>query len=92
MRFEPFFIIFSHFFDAPSALLAIFRCSKWRTELAKVPSSYRPLTSVQSRGQRVTMGTYLLSRIRDAMNMDMPLGGALLKSFKIIKKGPFGAF
>lgn len=47
-----------------------------RTELAKVPSSYRPLTSVQSRGQRVSMGTYLLSRIRDAMNMDMPLGAA----------------
>ncbi|CAJ1347579.1 unnamed protein product [Effrenium voratum] len=45
-----------------------------RTELARVPSSYRPLTSVQSRGQRVSMGTFLLSRIRDALNMDMPLG------------------
>ncbi|CAK9015623.1 unnamed protein product [Durusdinium trenchii] len=45
-----------------------------RTELAQVPSAYRPLTSVQARGQRVSMGTYLLSRIRDAMNMDMPLG------------------
>lgn len=45
-----------------------------RTELAQVPSTYRPLTSVQARGQRVSMGTYLLSRIRDALNMDMPLG------------------
>eukprot|EP00434_Breviolum_minutum_P019428 symbB.v1.2.017131.t1/scaffold1268.1/size213459/12 len=45
-----------------------------RTELTQVPASYRPLSSVQARGQRVSMGTFLLSRIRDAMNMDMPLG------------------
>lgn len=45
-----------------------------RTELTQVSASYRPLSSVQARGQRVSMGTFLLSRIRDAMNMDMPLG------------------
>ena len=28
-----------------------------RTELAQVPASYRPLSSVQARGQRVSMGT-----------------------------------
>ncbi|CAE7651836.1 unnamed protein product, partial [Symbiodinium pilosum] len=45
-----------------------------RTQLAQVPQAYRPLSSAQSRGQRVSMGTYLLSRIRDAMNIDMPIG------------------
>merc|ERR1719498_1057386 len=40
------------------------------TQLAKVPQAYRPLTSFNSRGCVVSMGTYLLSRIRDAINMD----------------------
>eukprot|EP00928_Gymnodinium_smaydae_P062725 TRINITY_DN46519_c0_g1_i1.p1 TRINITY_DN46519_c0_g1~~TRINITY_DN46519_c0_g1_i1.p1 ORF type:complete len:655 (+),score=141.50 TRINITY_DN46519_c0_g1_i1:112-1965(+) len=46
-----------------------------RTQLAKISSSYRPLTSFNSRGCRVSMGTYMLSRIRDAMNMDDAVGG-----------------
>lgn len=41
-----------------------------KTQLCKVPATFRPLTSFGSRGRRVSMGTFLLSRIRDAMNMD----------------------
>jgi hypothetical protein len=40
------------------------------TQLAKVPQAYRPLSSYQSRARNCSMATYLLSRIRDAMNMD----------------------
>lgn len=41
-----------------------------KTQLARVPHAYRPLSSFNSRGRRVSMGTYLLSKIRDAINMD----------------------
>jgi len=46
-----------------------------RTQLANIPAKYRPLTSFNARGCRVSMGTYLLSRMRDALNMYTPLGG-----------------
>jgi hypothetical protein len=45
-----------------------------KTELARIPSKYRPLTSFNSRGCRVSMGTYLLTCIRDALNMFDPIG------------------
>ena len=38
------------------------------TQLAIVPEKFRPLSSVDSRGQLVTMGAFLLSEIRDALN------------------------
>jgi len=59
------------------------------TQLAKIPASYRPLTSFNSRGCRVSMGTFLLSRIRDAVNMHTQIGNqprchcALLKGGNI---------
>lgn len=58
-----------------------------RTQLAKVSHSYRPLHSVQARAQRTTMGTYLLSRIRDAMNMDMPVGSPRYVDCALLKGG-----
>eukprot|EP00931_Biecheleriopsis_adriatica_P101805 TRINITY_DN76883_c0_g1_i1.p1 TRINITY_DN76883_c0_g1~~TRINITY_DN76883_c0_g1_i1.p1 ORF type:complete len:615 (-),score=123.84 TRINITY_DN76883_c0_g1_i1:7-1851(-) len=58
-----------------------------RTQLARVPKDYRPLHSVQARGQRTTMGTYLLSRIRDAMNIDVPLGGERYVDCALLKGG-----
>lgn len=45
------------------------------TQLANIPAKYRPLSSFNARGCRVSMGTYLLSRMRDALNMYTPLGG-----------------
>ena len=40
-----------------------------RTELATVPASYFPLTSMGPREGRVSMATFLLSQIRIALNM-----------------------
>merc|ERR1719215_2126684 len=57
------------------------------TQLAKIPDSYRPLTSFNARGCRVSMGTYLLSRIRDALNMYTPLGGELACDCALLKGG-----
>jgi 2',3'-cyclic-nucleotide 2'-phosphodiesterase (5'-nucleotidase family) len=39
------------------------------TELARVPSSFEPLTSLDSRGSVCTMGKYICSLIRSAMNV-----------------------
>lgn len=58
-----------------------------RTQLAKIPSTYRPLTSFNARGCRVSMGTYLLSRIRDALNMYDPLGGVASCDCAMLKGG-----
>jgi len=58
-----------------------------KTELAKVPSQYRPLSSFGSRGKRVSMGTYLLSRIRDAMNMDDAIDGDSTCDCAMLKGG-----
>jgi len=58
-----------------------------RTQLTRVPHAYRPLSSAGARSQRVSMGTYLLSRIRDAMNMDTPLGGVLHCDCALLKGG-----
>jgi len=58
-----------------------------KTELAKIPTVFRPVTSFNSRGCRVSMGTYLLSRIRDAMNMDSAIGGEQRCDCSIIKGG-----
>lgn len=41
-----------------------------QTQLGEIPASFRPLTSLGSRSRRVSMATFLLSRIRDAMNLD----------------------
>mmetsp|Transcript_125367 Transcript_125367/g.390309 ORF Transcript_125367/g.390309 Transcript_125367/m.390309 type:complete len:347 (-) Transcript_125367:48-1088(-) len=57
------------------------------TQLARIPSSYRPLTSFNSRGCRVSMGTYLLSRIRDALNMYDPLNGTPSCDCALLKGG-----
>mmetsp|Transcript_54264 Transcript_54264/g.126338 ORF Transcript_54264/g.126338 Transcript_54264/m.126338 type:complete len:612 (+) Transcript_54264:138-1973(+) len=58
-----------------------------KTQLAVIPSRYRPLTSFNSRGTRVSMGTYLLSRIRDALNMYDPLGGTPSCDCALLKGG-----
>lgn len=39
-----------------------------RTQLAKIPSSFRPCSSKGARNRRVSMGTFLLSQMRDALN------------------------
>jgi len=57
------------------------------TQLAKIGHQYRPLTSFNSRGCRVSMGTYLLSRIRDALNMYDPLGGTASCDCAMLKGG-----
>lgn len=57
------------------------------TQLAKIPSQYRPLTSFNSRGCRVSMGTYLLSRVRDALNMYDPMGGTPSCDCALLKGG-----
>lgn len=58
-----------------------------KTELAKIPSAYRPLTSFNARGCRVSMGTYLLSRLRDAMNMHDLVGGEPTVDCCLLKGG-----
>jgi len=58
-----------------------------KTELARIPSKYRPLTSFNSRGCRVSMGTYLLSSIRDALNMFDPIGGEPSCDCALLKGG-----
>jgi len=58
-----------------------------KTELAKIPAKYRPLTSFNARGCRVSMGTYLLSRIRDALNMHCAIGGPLRCHAAMLKGG-----
>jgi len=58
-----------------------------KTQLAKIPALYRPLTSFNARGCRVSMGTYLLSRIRDAMNMDDAVGGERHCDCALLKGG-----
>jgi len=57
------------------------------TQLAKIPSQYRPLTSFNARGCRVSMGTYLLSRVRDALNMYDPIGGTPSCDCALLKGG-----
>eukprot|EP00746_Dinoflagellata_sp_MGD_P023878 gnl/MRDRNA2_/MRDRNA2_156003_c0_seq1.p1 gnl/MRDRNA2_/MRDRNA2_156003_c0~~gnl/MRDRNA2_/MRDRNA2_156003_c0_seq1.p1 ORF type:complete len:491 (+),score=96.46 gnl/MRDRNA2_/MRDRNA2_156003_c0_seq1:203-1474(+) len=42
------------------------------TQLTRVPKKFRPLSSVAARDQRCTMGTYMCSQIRDALNIDCP--------------------
>lgn len=58
-----------------------------KTQLAKIPHSYRPLSSFNARGCRTSMGTYLLSRIRDALNMETPPGGELHCDSAMLKGG-----
>jgi len=41
-----------------------------KTELATIPESFNPLTSLGPRERRVTMATYLLTQLRNALNMD----------------------
>jgi len=41
-----------------------------QTELATIPESFNPLTSLGPRERRVTMATYLLTQLRNALNMD----------------------
>ena len=41
-----------------------------KTELATIPQSYSPLTSLGPRERRVTMATYLLTQLRHALNLD----------------------
>jgi len=41
-----------------------------KTELATIPDSYSPLTSLGPRERRVNMATYLLSQLRNALNLD----------------------
>merc|ERR1712232_1336423 len=58
-----------------------------KTQLARIPQSYRPLTSFNSRGSCVSMGRYLLSKIRDAINMDDKLGGERSCDCALLKGG-----
>mmetsp|Transcript_65478 Transcript_65478/g.142813 ORF Transcript_65478/g.142813 Transcript_65478/m.142813 type:complete len:631 (+) Transcript_65478:53-1945(+) len=58
-----------------------------KTQLARVPDKYRPLTSVGARGNRVSMGTYMLSRIRDALNMEAPIEGPFNCDCALLKGG-----
>jgi len=58
-----------------------------KTQLAKISSQYRPLTSFNSRGCRVSMGTYLLSRVRDALNMYDPIGAIPSCDCALLKGG-----
>lgn len=58
-----------------------------KTQLAHIPSQYRPLSSFNARGCRTSMGTYLLSRIRDALNMETPPGGELSCDTAMLKGG-----
>jgi len=58
-----------------------------KTQLAFIPHLYRPLTSFNARGCRVSMGTYLLSRIRDALNMYDLLGGEASCDAAMLKGG-----
>lgn len=57
------------------------------TQLARISQQYRPLTSFNSRGTRVSMGTYMLSRIRDALNMNDPVGGEMSCDVALLKGG-----
>merc|ERR1711970_1154953 len=41
-----------------------------KTELATIPNSFNPLTSLGPRERRVSMATYLLTQLRNALNMD----------------------
>merc|ERR1712232_540425 len=58
-----------------------------KTQLARIPQSFRPLTSFNSRGSCVSMGRYLLSKIRDAINMDDKLGGERSCDCALLKGG-----
>jgi len=41
-----------------------------KTELATIPNSYIPLSSLGPRERRVNMATYLLTQLRNALNLD----------------------
>lgn len=58
-----------------------------KTQLAFIPDKYRPLSSFNSRGCHTSMGTYLLSRTRDALNMYTPLGGEPRCDVALLKAG-----
>jgi hypothetical protein len=58
-----------------------------KTQLARIPQSYRPLTSFNSRGSSISMGRYLLSKLRDAINMDDKLGGERSCDCALLKGG-----
>ena len=43
-----------------------------KTQIAVVPPKWRPLTSVDARGKNVSMGSFLCSEMRDALNLHEP--------------------
>merc|ERR1719191_1152703 len=43
-----------------------------KTQLTVVPKKFRPLSSEGARDRRCSMGTYMCSQFRDALNMEFP--------------------
>lgn len=58
-----------------------------KTQLTKVPIKFRPLSSVGARDRKCTMGTYMCSQIRDALNMDHPEDAEPVCDTCLIKAG-----
>lgn len=57
------------------------------TQLCTVPEHFRPLTSFGAREKRISMGTYLLTQFKDALNDDLPKEGTQLHCDCCIIKG-----